>query len=246
MTDREPIERLVTDIRAHPSADFYRAAWGGVTSFDALPVVSRDAFAACPLSQRSYKIEQGLVRVIHGPTGPYLSAWGYTDIAREPYGLPSKRPLIHFTDAHETVEKSMWSYFNHMVPLAGEKNNAVTELSARAFDIDSLITDPLMLANLLPYVQARTEPLASISLISHAFDPEDLMRYRTFANRIRLVLALPETGAFAQAELTEHVRFTLLGNCRIEDRETIVLTKVAPLITPIIRFDTGIPVTVIA
>ncbi len=243
MIDASTLERFVSDIRAHPSADFYKNIWGDAKTFDALPLISREALANCPLSSRSYKPEQGIVRVVHGSGGPFLSAWGFSDIAREPYGLISKRPLIYFADAHETVEKSMWSYHNSMVPLAGEKNIAVTVLAARAFEVDSLVSDPVSIADLLPYLQERTKKLSSISLVSHVFNPEYLMRYLPFAEKVRLVLALPEAGAFADAELSEKTIFTLLENCYIEERKSIVLTKYAPLITPIIRLDTGLPVS---
>lgn len=246
MMDASTIEQFVSDIRAHPEADFYKNIWGGVKAFNKLPFITREALAACALSQRSYKKEQGLVRIVHGSGGPFLCAWGFSDIVREPYGALSKRPLIYFADSHDTVEKSMWSYLNHMVPLAGEKHTAVTVLAARAYEVDSLITDPASLVDVLPYLQERTEPLSALSLVGHVFDPEQLMQYRPFAKKIRLVLSLPETGAFAEAVLSEQTRFTLLANCRIEDTETIVLTKYAPLITPIIRFNTGIPVTVIS
>lgn len=247
MMDTATIEHFVSDIRAHPDADFYRSAWGTAQTFNELPFVSREMLAQCELSRRSYKKEQGLVRIVYSSGGPLLCAWGNSDIAREPYALTSKRPLVYFADAHDTVEKSMWSYLNHMVPLAGEKNIAVTQLAARAFEVDSLIADPVSIGELIPYLEGRTEPLSSISLVSHAFDPEQLMRYRSFAKKFRLVLSLPETGAFAKAELSEQTRFTLLKNCHIENGEqTIVLTKYAPLITPIVRFNTGIPVTVIA
>lgn len=246
MTDASAIERFVSDARTHPHADFYKNLWGEAASFDTLPRASREAFASCPLSHRSYKNEQGIVKVVHGSGGLFLSAWGFSDIAKEPYGIPSKRPLIYFANSHDTVEKSMWSYRNGMVPLAGEKNIAVTVLAARAFEVDSLISDPVAIGELLPYLQDRTEPLSSISLVSDVFRSEDLMRYRPFAETFRLVLSLPETGAFATAELSDDTRFTLLDNCRVEDEESIVLTKTASLITPIIRFDTGIPVSVIS
>lgn len=238
------LESFVADIRAHPHADFYKDIWGKAKTFSALPYISRESIAQYPLLRRSYKKEQGLVRIVHSSNASFLSAWGYSDIAREPYGLRSKRPLIYFADSHDSVEKSMWSYLNHMMPLAGEKNIAVTELAARAFEVDSLITDPVSISTLLPYLQARTEPLSSISIVGRAFHPEYLMSFRLLAERIRLVLALPETGAFAVAELSKQPEFTALPNCVIEEAETtIVLTKIAPLITPIIRLDTGIPVS---
>lgn len=239
------IERFVSDIRAHPDADFYKNIWGDAKTFNALPLITREAIANCPLSQRSYKKEQGIVRIVHGSSGPLLCAWGFSDIAREPYGLLSKRPLIYFADSHDTVEKSMWSYLNHMVPLAGEKNIPVTVLAARAFEVDSLITDPVSITDLLPYLEERTKPLSSISLVSHVFHPEHLMRYQQFAERIRLVLALPETGAFAEAKLSVNAVFSPLPNCNIEERDTLILTKIAPLITPIIRYDTGISAAIL-
>ncbi len=241
MTDKTDIEAFVREIRECPDADFYRTIWGKADTFSSLPCTTRDHFTQYPLSRRTYKKEQGIVRVVRGSGGPFLSAQSFSDIAREPYGIPEKRPLVFFADTHDAVEKSMWAYLNGMVPLAGEKHGAVTIAAARTYQIDSLITDPVSLLSLLPYLEERAEPLASISLVHHAFNPADLMQYRAFAKTIRLVLSLPETGAFATAALTDDLQFSLLEDCSIEQgKKTIVLTKYERLVTPIIRYDTGL------
>ena len=235
------LPKLIEDIRAHSESDFYRKKWGIHTTFSDLPITSRSDLALCPFSQRSYKKEQGLTRLVRAGEHFFLSAWSFTDIAREAYGLSSKRPLVYFENSHETIEKAIWCYGNGMVPLAGEGNPDIAILSARAYQIDSLITDPVSAGSLIPYLRERTEPLSSISFIADAFEIEQLAQYSQYAKRIRLVLSLPETGAFAEAELGKDTEFSPLPNCTIENKDTLILTKEASLITPIIRYDTGIP-----
>lgn len=240
------LPKLITDTRAHSESDFYRKRWGTHTTFSDLPITSRSDLALCPLSQRSYKKEQGLMKVVHSGELFFLSAWSFADIAGEAYGAPSKRPLVYFENSHETIEKAMWCYRNGMVPLSGERNVEIAMLAARAYQIDSLITDPASAVSLTPYLRERTEPLSSISFIADAFDREQIAHYSQYAKRIRLVLSLPETGAFAVAELGGNAAFSPLPNCSIEKRDTLILTKATSLITPIIRYDTGIPVAVLS
>jgi hypothetical protein len=235
------LENLITDTRAHNESDFYRKRWGTHTIFSDLPVTSRSDLALCPLSQRSYKKEQGLMKVVYAGELFFLSAWSFADIAQEAYGTSSKRPLVYFKNPYETIEKAMWCYLNGMVPLSGEINADIAMLAARAYQIDSLITDPASVDSLAPYLRERTEPLSSISFIAESFEREQIAHYSQYAKRSRLVLSLPETGAFAEAKFSENAAFTPLPNCSIEKGDTLILTKATSLITPIIRYDTGIP-----
>jgi hypothetical protein len=232
---------LVSAIREASASGFYSARWGAATDLNSIPTVSREDLRTTPLSKRRYKREKGLVKVIHDERGAFLSEWSFADIGREEYGVYAKRPLVYLLDPHEAIEKSMWCYERGMLPLVGEKDAAITSYAAGRYQIDSLITDAESLAKLTSYLEGRTEPLDSISLIGASFDPHSLMPYRAYAARIRLVLSLPETGAFAAAELAAKPVFEALPGCTIEKEQTLIVSKDRMLVTPIIRYRTDIP-----
>ncbi len=192
-----------------------------------------------PLSERRTKDETSLSKVVHAPEGVFLSEWTYGDIAREPFGLSSKRPMVYLSDPHESLEKAIWCYEQGMVPLLGEPVGKVAQAMARAYRIDSLIADARTLPLIAPAI-ATQELLESLSIIGSSFDIASLLPWRARAKRVRLVLALPETGAFAEAELEEHLRFSALPHCTIKAARHLILTKDLPLVTPIVRYDTGI------
>jgi hypothetical protein len=233
---------LITMTAEHSGVDFYRSKWGKERSFEALPTISREDFLRVPLSRRRYKVEKALVKVVHDPSGVFLSEWAFSDIAKEAYGLASARPLVYMTSPHETIEKAMWCYGNGVVPLAGEKDPDIAMYAAGKYRVTSMITDPEALQKFKPYFDSH-ERLESISVVGTAFDLGELQPFRAYADTVRLVLALPETGAFAEAPLSSEPRFTALPDCFIERDETLVVSKQLPLVTPIIRYRTEIPAT---
>src|SRR3989344_5657769 len=97
------IEKLVTWAREHRGSDFYKTHWKEKRDFKELPAVSRADFLRVPLSKRRYKDEKALVKIIHTPEGPFLSEWSFDDIGREPWGTPSKRPMVYLADPHEAL-----------------------------------------------------------------------------------------------------------------------------------------------
>lgn len=210
--------------------------------FSKLPTISRKNFLQTPLSKRRYKDARALVKIVHSDEGPFLSEWAFDDIGREPWGLPSTRPMVYLTDPHEAVEKSMWCYENNMLPLIGEKDPDIAMFAAGKYKIDSLIVDPLSLPKLLPYLKSRTEKFSSVSILVDSFDVSSLLPFIEYAENVRLVLSLPEVGGMAVAPLTETLHFRALPNCIIEESSgTLVVTKIAELVTPIIRYATTIP-----
>ncbi len=244
MDDRLPppgVDQLVAAVRASTASDFYAVRWGSADRFSSLPMISRADIIATPLSARRYKNERGLVKIVPEQAGPFLSEWSFADIGREPWGLVSARPMVYMSNPHEALEKSMWCYERNRVPLIGEENTAVAISSASAYDVDSLIADGDSLPKLLPYLQRRTKKLSSISIIGSSFVPSALMPFLQYAEAVRLLLALPEAGAIAEAALSEQPVFTLLPGCFAEEREgLLVLTKESLLVTPIIRYRTDI------
>jgi hypothetical protein len=235
---------MAEKLRSDSAPDFYKNIWENEIDFSALPTASRVDLLNTPLPERTYKQSRSLVKIVSAGEGDsFLSEWSYEDIKKEPYGLPSVRPMVYLSDMHESVEKSMWCYENGTVPVIGETHNPeVADIMARKYRIDSLIADSASLTKLESYLSSGIEPLSSISVLGSAFDVAELERFALFCKTFRLVLTLPETGAFATALFSKEPEFIPLHTCLIEKNETLILTKITPLVTPIIRYDTGIPV----
>ncbi len=231
---------LLSTLRESSASDFYRTLWGSAEHFDALPVVSREDFLRVPLSRRRYKSEKSLVRVVHEGPRAFLSEWSFSDIARESYGLLSKRPFVFLTNPHDAIEKSIWCYGRNMLPLIGEKDPDIATFAAEKYQVDSLITDAKAISLLVPYL-SRRDPLQWISILGDSFNGSELMQYKAFAQSVRLVMTLPETGAFAEAALADTPAFAALSGCTIEQQETLVVTKDTLLVTPIVKYKTTIP-----
>ena len=238
----ESVERLIGFVRAHSQASFYRNVWGKAHVFEELPTISRDDISRTPPSERRYKNERGLVKIVQDTANPFSSEWSLEDIGKEVYGVISKRPMVYFADACEALEKSLWCYTHDMLPLIGELDPDLATFSATKYDIDSLITDTESLLKLSKYLESLKKPLTGITVIGDVFKPQDILPFTRFASRIRLLLALPEVGGFADAELSMHPTFNLLPNCIVEEEESfVVVTKLTALVTPIIRYRTHIP-----
>lgn len=235
------IEKLVTWVREYPDSDFYKTHWRGERDFRTLPTVSCADFLHVPLSKRRYKKGRALTKIVHTPEGPFLSEWSFDDIGREPWGVPSKRPMVYLEDSHEALEKSMWCYENGMVPLIGERDADIAMFAAGKYQIDQLVTDPASLPKLSPYLNSRGEKLLSLTILGDSFDVPALMSFSDVAHTVRLVLRLPETGAIAEGSLTEHPIFRPTGGAFLEIEEGFLMaTKTALLTTPVIRYRTGI------
>lgn len=230
------IQNLVDVVRNSTESFFYMERWGKETEFERLPAISRKDFLDTPLSQRRYKREKALIKTVRTSAGLFASEWSFADIANESYGPTGVRPLVYFADPDEAIEKAMWCYEREVLPLIGEAMPEVVQSAADFYRIDSLITDAISLEKLLPYLRARQAPLTSISIVDISFDLDALLQYTPFAGDIRLVMGMPETGAFAHAPLRKDAVFTLLPNCFLQKEDTLLLTKKSLLVTPIIRY----------
>lgn len=235
------MNKLIDSIYTSEESDFYRILWNGEREFAKLPEISRKDFLRTPLSKRRYKNEKALVKIVHDADSMFFSEWSFADIARETYGLLAKRPMVYLSDPHEAIEKSMWCYERKTLPLIGEKDPDIAMFAAERYKIDSLISDATALPKLLPYLDKRAEPLTALNIIGDGFQAADLMRFKPYAKQVRLLLALPETGAFADAELAPTPRFKALSGCTIVKDGTLIISKKALLVTPIIRYRTAIP-----
>ncbi|MFZ2886924.1 MAG: hypothetical protein WA021_03840 [Minisyncoccia bacterium] len=233
------LESLIATIRNH-ACDFYRNRWGDA-SIESLPLTSRTDLRETPHSRRRYKEGKSLLKIVRDHGGSFLSEWNLDDIKNEQFGIPSQRPMVYFRNQHETMEKALWCYTNGMVRLTGEANADLSVYTAERFQVDSLLCDAHSLSCMMPFFERITQPLESLSIIASSFDTKTLAPYQKFALRMRLVLSLPECGAFAEAPLTETLEFSPHADCAIEYEDgRLVLSKNTLLVTPIIRYDTGL------
>ncbi len=238
---RSQLDSLIDSIRSHPSADFYRVRWEKAKTFEELPTISRKDFLDVPLSQRRYKDARSFVKIVHDKDRMFLSEWSFEDIGHEPWGTSATRPLVYLADPHEAIEKSMWCYENNIVPLIGEPDPDIAMFTASKYRINALITDTVSLPKLLPFLEKQERPLSSITVLGDSFDAPALASFARFAGRSRLVLRLPETGAFAESPLGP-VSFVALPDCIVSEEDgAVVITKTAQLVTPIIRYRTNLP-----
>lgn len=236
---KQELQTLIDTVASH-ATDWYKARWRVEREHDKLPLITRKDFLATPLSKRRYKDDKALVKIVHTQNGPFLSEWAFVDIAKEPWGIVTDRPFVYMTDPHSAVEKSMWCYEQNRVPLIGEKNPDIAAIAAKKYQVDSLIADPVSVMKLLPYLQSRAQKLKSLTLIVESFSPQELMPLAAYADDVRLVLALPETGALGVAALSESPVFLLPDNCIAESvGGALVFTKTTLLVTPVIRYATG-------
>jgi hypothetical protein len=232
-------EELVSYVRGHRTA-WYRDRWGGETAWEKLPCVARRDFLATPLSHRRYEEGKSLVKLVHTDSGVFAAEHLVADIAREPFGEKAKRPFVYFSNPHETVEKGLWCYENGMTRLIGEKTPEIAEMMARKFEIDAVITDTATLRSLLPFLSSLKRQLTFISVIDSRFDPMLFVETEKVVASVRLVLALPETGAIAHSDPRAYPHF-VPTNAHVEGSDgTLVVTKLQRLMTPIIKFDTEI------
>lgn len=234
------LEDLVRVVRTHPEAPFYRSAWGKAASFEELPSIGREDFVAAPLSQRRYKKGKELVKMVHAFSGIFASAWSFEDSARERFGTALRRPMVWLESPHEALEKSLWCCEQGAVPLIAEQNAEVALYGGGVYRVDSLITDITSFKKAESYAREHAKQLEAISVLGHSFSEEELSLLSPYAEKVRLILCLPETGAFAEAAFARRPIFTPHEGVLLEHREELVLTKLSYLTTPIIRYRTGI------
>lgn len=231
------LQKQIDELRTQ-AMPLYREVWQGAHSFKELPILTREQLAATPLSKRRYTEGPSFMKVVAGDT-PFLSEWLLSDLAREPFGAITRRPLVYFSSAHETVEKGMWCHLNKMTRFLGETNSEVTLRAAEKFSVDSLIVDAASLSHMSPILPTLRH-LYEISLLGSSFSLDEI-RGHAGDKSVRLVLTLPETGVIADSDLALYPRFSAREDCLLEEvNGEIILTRKTKLMTPIVRYATGI------
>ena len=229
---------LLSIIRSHPNADFYRARWGSSSAFEELPTVSSDEFAQAPLHSRLYKNEKGIVKIVRRGRGAFLSAWSFEDIASEPLDISFSRPMVYMQDAHEALVTALLCYERERMPLLVGGDVELAGLYARKAQVNGLLTDAVSAEKLLPLLEDLS--LENVVVFGDRPDSFRVPFLSSYGERVRFVLTLPETGMLAEAVSAERPVFRSFKGCILEHDGEVVATKTHLLSTPIIRYRTGI------
>jgi len=237
------VASLIENIYSSDGSNFYRSRWGTKTEFSELPFIEDEDFLQTPFSKRRYFHERGLVKVIRKPDGPYLIQRCIADIREENYGSSCRRPIVLLADGSDALEKVLWFYEHDTLPLLGRSRNmAVAAYCAAWYKADALVSDVEMLSRFFPHLEKVYDPrrIRALTLIERAF-PSSIQKWRALFPAVRIIIGLPECGVFAEQCPGSGVEpiFHADKNSILEVHEgCAVVTKLLPLVTPVIRYKT--------
>lgn len=254
MNKQTRIEKIISQTKDSNYSDFYRQLWkdiGNEISLDTLPLCSVSRLIETPISKRLYSAKKSITKIVKQYNIPFLIERTLKDISEENFGYVCKRPFVFLSNSHEAVEKSLWFYENNMLPLIGENNNVhVAVSSAVGYKIDGLIVDDKTANSFLPLLEKEYDvsKINTITLIGDNFDTIDISKLIKKYQKVRFVLALAETGAFAES-CPEMLHDGILlfhedENSVVEEGNCTVITKAIFSPTPIIRYQTNITTTI--
>ncbi|OGZ45135.1 MAG: hypothetical protein A2756_03365 [Candidatus Ryanbacteria bacterium RIFCSPHIGHO2_01_FULL_48_27] len=249
--DEDMYERaatLIENICSSDASDFYRLRWGSKKEFNELPFLAVDDLIRTPFSKRRYRTQKGLVKIIRRNGSPFFIQRSHTDIGEENYGSPCERPTILFTDNGDALEKSLWFYEHFILPLLGRcQNMAVAAHSAAWYGTDAIVSDADTLQKFLPQLKKIYDSthIRTLTLIEKTFPPST-MKWGMLFQVVRILAGLPECGAFAEKCPESGMKpfFHADKNSLLEVHDGyLVVTKLLPLVTPIIRYKTELRAT---
>lgn len=233
----DDLASLIEYVRDHDTS-FYRDVWGPTSDIE-VPVLMRNTLAITPLDKRRYTEGQQFVRLVSGDT-PFLSSWRREDIAREELPAVGRKPLSAFESSHDALYHALWCYEHQAVPLIAERSRDVTMYTAREFKVSDVLCDMHSSRDLIELLSDEKAQLETVSVIDQSFDVNFLRSIR--AASVYAVLAFPETGVLgtAMVHTDDVLHFTPAHDVIFEHQETLIVTKLRRLVTPIIRYDTGL------
>lgn len=245
----DALEMLIQHIKNCKDVDFYRRIWGDVdtSDIDNLPLLTVDHLIETPLQKRTYKDKKGITKIVKNYARPFLIRFCLEDLKKEKYVQNvTGRPLILLSDPHDALEKSLWWYEHDIIPLIGEHTNlSVTVFTAVQYDINVFMTDMKMLETFAPFLEKKLN-IKNIQLIllGSVFDEKKLNSVLQKYNSVSVVLSLSETGAIAhscrESLIKGELVFHPVPDVFIEIKESLIMTKLHFLTTPLIRYNTGI------
>lgn len=255
------LKNLLSEIESSQDSSFYRdifesmgiefkeLRFDNTDNLQKIPHTSYLNLLSTSLNKRLYTKESHtgkFVKIVRKYGSPFLIQRNLNDIQKENYGVTCRRPQVFFDDNQEAIEKCVWFYENNMLPLVGELNNLpVTAFSAKKYGIDFLLTNQDLFLKYLPFLTSDNDVSdIKISLLDDYFEIESILEIFPTIKNIRLVLALPETGAFAESCPEALKRGELIfhpdKNSILETRGSLIVTKLIKMPTPIIRYQTDI------
>lgn len=252
---------LLSEIENSEASSFYRDIFesrnfefkefcsSSINNLEEIPCISYLNLLSVPLGQRLYtkKPHVGkLVKIVRRYGDPFLIQRNLNDIQKENYGIACQRPQVCFDDSHEALEKSVWFYENNILPLVGEPNNlSVTAFTAKRYKIDFLLASQSLFFRLFSLLKSDFNARGiKISLLDDYFEIENILALFPVTENLRLILALPETGAFAESCPEALKKGKLIfhpdRNSILETGGRLIVTKLIKMPTPIIRYQTDI------
>lgn len=213
------------------------------TNLSELPSLSWKKLSVTPLQERTCS---GKTPPTHATLVEKegIRAWilrTATSIAQEAYGIEdSERPCIAFPHRTESMEKALWFYENNILPLVSSANPILTKVHMEKYKCDSFVGSFKTLSmhtTLLPL------SITHIHIIDSTVDVAVLKSLKG-KYMVSCTLALPEFGTLGKLDMDNfsesHLSFEIHKTAHIEWGESALATKLLPLPTPMLRYETSL------
>ena len=250
-TDKQcsDLASLLKHISVQDKADLYTSRIHGDTLDSVVPLTWSD-LVACPLDRRLYQeSDKCFVKIAYKNDVPILIARNRKELADEPYYIgTSTRPLVGCSNRAVGIELGIWFFEHNIIPLLEMHEAKMTASLAGKYQADSFTGDMEAAQRLLPELATHSDidllEFVHIVGISDCYDIEFLSQYISI-EKIHISAYLPVCGLWAQAcpeqlSKTGKVVFHPLDSVIVEGQTNLLLTKLSPLLTPILRYETGI------
>ena len=214
-----------------------------------IPLTSRETLAATPFLERIYTTRNLFTKITCQDDIPLLIGRTEEDIRAEDFGVLGQRPLVLFGNVYEGIEKGLWAYTRNILPLISENNLDISAKAAVAYGVDSIIGGTEELKAFTPrFPEHNRNMVTSVSIVDVVFDAPFVHEHFQHA-QLSLVLGMPETGSIAHACQSALKKgapvFHPDKNTILEFENTLLITRMLDLPTPIIRYDTKIAAQVV-
>ena len=214
---------------------------------DCIPILQWETLVQTPFLKRLYRNSQLYTKIVSGRSHnkPILIARTTEDISEEHFGTIQTRPLVLFGTIHESIEKCLWVYEQNILPLVcTEGSGELTARTALQYGIDSILCDMGSFKEVSPHLSDYLiENEVHVSVVDTAFDMS-FLNTRVPQHHYTLTLGLPEVGTIAHACPETHgcdsIVFHPDERSIIEILDTLIVTRLVNLPTPIIRYQTDI------
>jgi hypothetical protein len=209
--------------------------------FQTFPITTLQELADTPYRQRSLQEKPGLNKLVfsEGATRYFLIHRTLEEIRKDALPLDGTRPLVLMQDVYEAIERCLFFYAHHVLPLIGEVlNPSVVYAAAQQYRIDSLYIDHDSITNFREGILKLNLPLKAVTVIDSSFTDSDLKWPKGI--KIHYIISLPEFGRVAYACPESVARKKLVchpyGDTFIEPAKQAILTSVRLRSCSMIRY----------